>query len=144
MSGVFVYILAVKKDGKPVSPVKVGISSDPARRLANIQTACPFPLFMLATFFCPSREAARTIEAAFHTSQSRNNTSGEWFDVRPMKALQLVCISMRFAIDYHIDDAEHRAVARSNSGLLNMEAKLRAWMADAEGNNDNLSQAGMQ
>lgn len=137
MSGVFVYIIGIRKGGRPVAPIKVGISSDPARRLADLQTACPYPLISVATFFCPTRDAARTVEAAFHQSQARNNTSGEWFDVHPMKALQLVCISMRFAIQYNIEDPELRALAHSNSGLLQMEEKLKLWADAASGRNDN-------
>ena len=128
-AAVFVYMFAKSADGIPCAPVKVGISSNPAERLATIQTSSPIPLVVVATFLCPTREAARTVEAAFHGSQARNRTSGEWFNMQPIKAMQLLCISMKYAIDYNIDDAAHREIAYVESGLQDNCAALDAWLS---------------
>ncbi len=105
-----VYIICRIKSNKPKSPVKVGISSNPAKRIASLQTANPFQLVLLTTFYCPTLEMARSLEASFHETQSDRRLWGEWFNIHPM---------------------ELREIAIEHSGVRLNEEKLSAWKAYA-------------
>lgn len=133
-----VYIIARMKGNRPTRPVKVGISSNPDKRLASLQTANPFPLVLLTTFYCPTRGMAKELEACFHETQSNRRLSGEWFDIAPIEAVELLCMNFRAAFDALIDDEELKAIAVEHSGLRENEEKLASWKAYASRNlNDN-------
>lgn len=71
----FVYVIG-QGDGMFM---KVGITSNPKARLAELQTGNPYPLDMMHTRRMPSRDAARTVEARVHDILSDFHMSGEWF-----------------------------------------------------------------
>ena len=52
----YIYILSTIGKAGDCSPVKIGIASNPEKRLASIQTACPNPIRM-QTFFGPMDRA---------------------------------------------------------------------------------------
>lgn len=68
----FVYVV-----GPEAGPFKVGIAKDVAKRLAAIQTGCPFPLKVHFTLEAPN---ALKVERAAHRKLLPFGTSGEWFD----------------------------------------------------------------
>ncbi len=94
-----VYVIAKMDGGKPVSPIKVGISSNMTARLSTIQTSCPFPIDVIYEFGTPSVEIARHIERSFHETQTAYRQHGEWFNLDPIVAVQLVCIAYRVAVE---------------------------------------------
>lgn len=123
-----VYILAALIDRAPSQPVKVGISSAPEKRLATIQTACPYPLVLMATFICPTRNVALYVENAFHTLQADHRLNGEWFNIHPMSAVELLCLYFREIFTFTLsgdEDLFNAAVERS--GLLENERLLTEW-----------------
>lgn len=63
---------------------KIGISSDPNARLAQLKTGSPFPI-SLATVYAPSCDSmgALRIEQAAHAMLTAHRCEGEWFDVEP-------------------------------------------------------------
>lgn len=126
-----VYIICRIKSNKPKSPVKVGISSNPAKRIASLQTANPFQLVLLTTFYCPTREMARSLEASFHETQSDRRLWGEWFNIHPMEATELMCLNFRAAFHTAVDDEKLREIAIEHSGVRLNEEKLSAWKAYA-------------
>lgn len=86
----YIYILATIGKAGNCSPVKIGIASDPAKRLASIQTACPNPI-RVQTFFGPMhRDIARYIEQQAHLLSAKRKLHGEWFDHDPAEAAGLV------------------------------------------------------
>lgn len=86
----FIYVLATIGKAGDCSPVKIGIASDPAKRMASIQTACPHPIRM-QTFFGPMhRDYARYIEREAHRLYGRIKLHGEWFDVSPGVAVETI------------------------------------------------------
>lgn len=106
MSLTYVYVVAKRERDKLVAPVKVGITANPSKRLDQIQTACPFPAGIMCCFACPNREAARSIERAFHDVEDGRNLHGEWFDIEPHHAAWKV---MRDFADYwHRRGYSHR------------------------------------
>jgi hypothetical protein len=87
MAGCFVYVIAIRRGGDAVPPIKVGISSDPAGRLRTFQTACPYPLVLRGAYLFESRDLAERIERTFHREQRDRQTHGEWFDLSPLRAV---------------------------------------------------------
>lgn len=86
----FVYVLATIGAAGNCSPVKIGLATNPERRLASIQTACPSPI-RIETYFGPMhREIARYIEQQAHRLYAKHKLHGEWFDVPPLEAAGLV------------------------------------------------------
>jgi hypothetical protein len=73
-------------------PSKVGISTNPTRRLISLQCACWKPLQISEYRYCDTQEAARAVEARVHgmLDESGLGLSGEWFDLRPDKALDAI------------------------------------------------------
>lgn len=57
--------------------IKIGITNHLKRRLANIQTGCPFQVEILAYTF--PMDDARPYESMMHDIFSSYNTNGEWF-----------------------------------------------------------------
>lgn len=62
--------------GRIGDPFKIGYSSDPAKRLAAIQTGHPKPLSVLAS---AETQNAREHENALHKALEQYRLSGEWY-----------------------------------------------------------------
>lgn len=67
--------------------VKIGMSTDVQRRLAEIQTGCPYRVDLLRSW--PTRDA-RKIEARAHTLLGKYRAAGEWFGLPAPVAVQAV------------------------------------------------------
>lgn len=65
--------------------IKIGLSVDPAKRLASLQTASADPLKLLGTI-----EGGRDKESALHCQFSAHRLSGEWFRGHP-ELVEAVC-----------------------------------------------------
>lgn len=76
------------------APSKVGIASDPAQRMAALQTGHFRKLILGGSWACPDRETARALEAAFHHTQSKSRLIGEWFAVSPVVAMTILTIGL--------------------------------------------------
>lgn len=70
---------------------KIGVSTNPDARLAQLRTASAFPIDF-AYIGAPNCDAAKAyeIEAAAHEMLSRQRCNGEWFDVAPEMAVAAV------------------------------------------------------
>jgi hypothetical protein len=65
--------------GEGLAPVKVGVTTNLARRLVTLQTSAPARLSVLWT--TPGDSA---LERELHTHLAAYRTSGEWFDLTPL------------------------------------------------------------
>jgi hypothetical protein len=63
--------------------VKIGIATDPARRLAGLQTGSPTHLRLLWQIVCPD---ARNLEAVLHARYQPYRSHGEWYAAAPVLA----------------------------------------------------------
>jgi hypothetical protein len=89
----YIYVIATRNDENlPDKPVKVGIAGDPMKRLASLQTGNPRILDLPFTFLIPAREIAAYFEKAFHHLQADRCVNGEWFDIHPIEAAQIVAL----------------------------------------------------
>jgi hypothetical protein len=66
---------------------KIGIASNPARRLADLQIGSPVELYIYAYF---EVEKAQTHESHLHKRYNHKNLHGEWFDLSDQD-LQTIC-----------------------------------------------------
>lgn len=94
----FVYLIAEKRDGCFVGPVKVGVSDGPLNRLATIQTGNPLDLGIVGLIAYPNRDIALSMEDCFHVTQKNKRLRGEWFDMDPADALALARLHLRFGL----------------------------------------------
>ena len=69
----FVYVI-----GAETGPVKIGIATDVAQRLASLQTGHPQKL---KAYFHTATPKAAAIERACHREFEQYRLTGEWFDV---------------------------------------------------------------
>lgn len=81
----FVYVI-----GREEGPVKVGISSNPRKRLSQIKTACPFAAELLHVEPMLDRNHARYHEEMFHGVYAEKRLNGEWFDLDADLAIEQV------------------------------------------------------
>jgi hypothetical protein len=95
----YVYLIATIHEGAYVAPVKVGITKDPASRVQSLQTASSTEIGLVHAIAVPDRSYARYFEDCFHQTQKEHRTRGEWFNLTPHRALLLLCLHMRFALD---------------------------------------------
>jgi hypothetical protein len=86
--------------------VKVGISSDPKKRLAGLKTANPYPLSIVASIAFDSRVKAEWAERTIHCALADYRMAGEWFAVGATDALAVYeGIASIIALgDFHPDD----------------------------------------
>lgn len=74
MNGSFVYVIRGQHN-----LVKIGVSTNPAARLATLQTASPFKLEL--AFLARTNSDGYAIERRAHDLLSKQRTEGEWFDI---------------------------------------------------------------
>jgi len=72
------------------SPVKIGISEDPVRRIAAIQASHFDELIFHRFWWVPGIAVATRIESGFKRSFADYNIRGEWFDMTAQQAARQV------------------------------------------------------
>lgn len=75
LRGSFVYVIGWQESG----PLKIGVAKDPLERALNLQTGCPYPLRVLASY-----RIGRDVffsERCFHKALAPYKLTGEWFAV---------------------------------------------------------------
>lgn len=96
-AGVHVYLFCFYgRENEPLGPVKIGITSNVASRLAGVQTGQHRKLHALAVFGTPNREIARRLESSFHEQLGSKRMEGEWFEMDPIRALETLCEMLRY------------------------------------------------
>jgi hypothetical protein len=83
IEGSFVYV--IKGDHHLT---KIGVSTNPNARLAQLRTASPFPIEFAYIAVTPGN--GFDIEAAAHAALSKHRCNGEWFDVAPEMAVAAI------------------------------------------------------
>lgn len=100
----FVYVI-----GREEGPVKVGISSNPRKRLSQIRTACPFHAELLHVEPMLDRWHARYHEEMFHGVYEEKRLNGEWFDLDAELAIEQVETSLEIEAYFYARAALERA-----------------------------------
>lgn len=76
----YVYFIAAGS-----TPIKIGVSNDPAARLRDLQTAHYQKLHLLYTIECADRAQAFELETAFHRWYDEAHIQNEWYGISPKK-----------------------------------------------------------
>lgn len=87
---VFLYVIAARPDS---GPVKIGLATNPARRMRGLQTGSPQRLGLHGTFKLVGPDARKTayrLERDIHRRLAHAAVSGEWFAVTPAEARHLI------------------------------------------------------
>lgn len=74
----YVYFISASA-GTPMA--KVGVSTNPGKRLAGLKTASPYRLSLVASITFDSRAQAEWAERVMHCALADYRMSGEWFSV---------------------------------------------------------------
>jgi hypothetical protein len=72
----YVYFIRCRGDK---SRLKIGKAADPNRRLAELQTGCPYPMTLESKIKCRSEKHAFYVEKLAHVYFKDYRTQGEWF-----------------------------------------------------------------
>lgn len=88
MASVFVYVI-----GPNNGPQKIGIAKDVRLRKGDLQVGCPFDLHIHAAVPMETEQAARNAERMAHRILSKSRQRGEWFNVSPIRAIDVVRIA---------------------------------------------------
>jgi len=133
--GEAVFLYVMQMECGTIRPIKVGISALPERRLLNIQTASPFPIKLMLTVDCESRETAKEIEGYIHAFFHEFRLNGEWFDVpvedvcRKIAVLtaMMAAITVFYVLDkeLHTDEVLEAARSRQRFYCSELETKCR-------------------
>lgn len=90
----FVYLIATCLQDGLSAPVKIGISADPSKRLQQLQSASPYSLEIAHLFHLPGKDSALAVERALLGFKSMHRMRGEWLDLDPKVAAQLVAMTI--------------------------------------------------
>lgn len=92
-------------------PIKIGVATDIARRVATLQTGSPEPLVVLATI-----AGGRAVEGRFHRALSLHRLRSEWFNPTPEVA-QAVDLARRGELPTAAADGSIGALVDRFGGL---------------------------
>lgn len=79
----YVYLIQAES-----GPVKIGIATDPNRRLSELQTANYELLTLLYRLECNSLTDAQQLETVLHRRYAQQRIRGEWFDSDPRNIIE--------------------------------------------------------
>jgi hypothetical protein len=77
--------------------VKIGVSNNPQKRLATLQTANHEPLRLFFEIRCSSDELAYKVESCLHERYSTYRLNGEWFMIDPNIAVNEIIFAVNLA-----------------------------------------------
>lgn len=104
----FVYFVKCKDS---IGLIKIGYAVDPKKRLAVLQTGCPYPLELIGTFQCSNLPECRLREKQLHELFCYCWKNGEWFS--PDKKLREAIAALSIGVDF--EDMRTAAKAKSKS-----------------------------
>ena len=68
---------------------KIGISTDPRRRCAQLQTGCPYVIKLVFELVMDTGVKARSVERVVHDHLKAKHAHGEWFSLEEHEVLRL-------------------------------------------------------
>jgi len=101
-----IYVLALWLDEKAIRPIKIGISTDPQRRLVAVQCENPATLMLHTSWWVAGWPVAARVEKNFKIDQRVRNLRGEWFHIDPNEAIDLVDQEIKRLNTWSKTDAE--------------------------------------
>lgn len=93
----YVYLVGLVDRRTIPSPLKVGISMRPKKRLTEMQVGSPFKLEIIKTWKFPSLPCAAQIEYEFHKENRARWAHGEWVNITEEDAIPRI---QQLFVDY--------------------------------------------
>lgn len=130
------YVYIIQSGTSKKSPVKIGMSDDPEKRIKQLQTGNPRILRIIISIKCNSRQHAFELEKTLHRMLERNNILNEWFFVKKKSLLETI---NRFAnnpelsqVTSHVDIFEKQSVeeVETEKAVAVMEKKVLSGAAE--------------
>jgi len=84
------YVYIIQSGTRKKSPIKIGMSDDPEKRIKQLQTGNPYILRIIISIKCNSRKHAFELERTLHRMLLRNNILNEWFFVKKKSLLETI------------------------------------------------------
>ena len=75
------YVYLIQSGNKPKSPIKIGMSDNPEKRIKQLQTGNPVQLRLVLSIKCKSRAGAFKLESDMHNLLHKMNIINEWYSV---------------------------------------------------------------
>lgn len=117
-----VYLICSEIDGALRGPCRVGISSDPDKRLRQVQTGSPHKLTVAFALTLWDRKFAQRVEAAFHACYSDARMNGEWFNLTATEGLRGLVEVTKIGFDWLLAGSEDTSLTFQSladiSGLM--------------------------
>lgn len=86
----YVYFIgAINPKTETLDAIKIGMSKDPARRLASMSTDNPFACVLMSAIECETELAALQLEQSYHLQFSHTKLTGEWFSITPELLIEI-------------------------------------------------------
>jgi len=98
----FIYVIGIENGHQ-----KIGISSNPTKRLKTLQTSNSNKLILHYTTVIESREKALIIESLIHRNLTHKRLSGEWFDITKEVAIGMVDYAIIMYNDLPVKELRH-------------------------------------
>lgn len=116
MAQTFIYAIINRHD----NVVKIGFSSDPQKRLSQLQIGTVHPLEILMTFAADS-----TVEREIHNKLAKYRRSGEWFDNNP----EVFTVFHNYMVKIHPNNSFEQLKDKALKEYIESEFKLRETIA---------------
>lgn len=97
-----IYVYAMSAEGR----TKVGISSNPKKRLDTLQTAHAAQIVLVGLLACETREEARAVEASIHRRLAASRLMGEWFAVEPAAVQEIPACDPKTSRGPHTSESD--------------------------------------
>jgi hypothetical protein len=126
------YLYFMRSGSGNNDPVKIGVATNPEKRIYELQTGNPQPIRLLAKIKLPSRACAYDLESWLHRRFSHAKMNGEWFVSRGINIKAALAryeaeshIKLtRIKVPYEISREEVRLLLERNHWLTNRVAEL--------------------
>lgn len=127
----YVYLV---RSGSKKGAIKIGVASNVAKRLSELQVGNPATLCLIASIPCSSRKHAYDIEKGLHKRLRRWHIRGEWFSGKlDLKLIDTTCER------WNIETIENKEAYKSNADTIaSLKAKVRCLERTAEWQNEEI------
>ena len=139
--GDFLYVAHAKHGD--ISWVKIGRTTKPRDRMANIQNGCPMPIVAMHVAKIDDPLTLSWAESAIHAALHKSRTSGEWFrlEFAPdlLRLIEGVCATFIPTMDWReirkanvVDDCGDRARIASEAAAAKAAAQIMIRRTNGE------------
>jgi len=109
--------------------IKIGISTDPQRRLGELQNNSPYAITLVFLIECVDSSVAQQLEKLLHELMHASRSNGEWFHASADTAIQFAKALLVISGKFTLSDRQTTRNTRQNTPDKPID-KARAWLAE--------------